>query len=136
MVGRAVMIRIIPSRSVKHTINNRCFTEWPMMISRCSSAEWSGSSKIRASVPFELEAHRVIDSVPRAAQIDPAPHHATCQSLELEWGSGLPDCHALVIRRGTSFRRFEKSLNFLAKVARPARFELAAPRLGGGCSIP
>ena len=87
-------------------------------------------------VPFELDAHRVIDSVPRAAQIDPVPHQGTCQSLELERGSGLPDCHAFVIRRGTSFRRFEKSLNLLGKVARPARFELAAPRLGGGCSIP
>jgi hypothetical protein len=90
-------------------------------------------------VPFELEAHRMIDSVPGAAQIDPTPRRtrkATCRSLDLECGSGLPDCQPFVSRRGPNFRRFEKSLNFLGKVARPGRFELPAPRLGGGCSIP
>ena len=43
------MIRILPLPSVKLTSNSRCCVEWPTMISRCSRAEWSGSSKIRAN---------------------------------------------------------------------------------------
>ncbi len=48
MALRALKIRTVSSRARKQTTNRRSLAECPIMISRCSSTEWSSSSKIRA----------------------------------------------------------------------------------------
>lgn len=49
VAGRALMIRIRSLRSQCATNTSCSLIVWPIVISRCSSAEWSGSANVNAS---------------------------------------------------------------------------------------
>jgi hypothetical protein len=50
-------------------------------------------------------------------------------------GDGFPDAGRAKVREADETERPPQAVELNLEVVRPARIELAAPRLGGGCSI-